>query len=491
MKIATLLFALVAANGVAPRSEPVLLDFQATWCGPCRQMRPVVEQLIEQGYPVKEVDVDQSPQLAARYKIEHVPTFIAIDPGSGRALARLEGARSAADLVGLYREAKAKLPSRPATPRVEQAEEEDDDEQDETDKPAKPPVRRNPNPWETVVRIKIYGHGSVGFGSGTIVQSTPKEALILTCAHIFKLEGRRQARPSEFPNKIVIDLFDGQLQRQQVHYSHESHQGEAVDYDFDLDVGLIRIRPGRRLPSSRIVPPNWQPAARMRMITVGCSEGHDATAWSTTILNPKMKGQIQGHSGYEAIECWHAPKQGRSGGGLYTEDGYVAGVCDFAEPRGDHGLYATPASIYALLDRNRLSALYAPNASPGQLLASNAPRTRAQAPRTRAQSPDADQDDANAVTVPPPSMLGISSPRVAQSAPHEKGRKTGWAPPKPRPSDDTETTDLKLPPDADNDRFATLASDPNEAREDAREDSPRDRSASKWRRARDEGDARP
>ena len=89
----------------------------------------------------------------------------------------------------------------------------------------------------------------------------------------------------------------------------------------------------------------------MLMYTVGCSEGQDATAWSTVVLNPQMRG-LSGNPNYEAIECKYAPKQGRSGGGLFTQDGYVAGVCNFAEPRGDHGLYATPRSIYSVLDRN-------------------------------------------------------------------------------------------------------------------------------------------
>ena len=97
----------------------------------------------------------------------------------------------------------------------------------------------------------------------------------------------------------------------------------------------------------------------MKMLTVGCSEGQDATAWHTVIINPQMRG-LAGNPTYQAIECMIAPKQGRSGGGLFTTDGYVAGVCNFAEPRGNHGLYATPRSIYSLLDRNNLMALYAP-----------------------------------------------------------------------------------------------------------------------------------
>ena len=51
-------------------------------------------------------------------------------------------------------------------------------------------------------------------------------------------------------------------------------------------------------------------------------------------------------------------EQGRTGGGLFTGDGYLAGVCDFANPQQNRGLYATPASIHRLLDRNNLAFLY-------------------------------------------------------------------------------------------------------------------------------------
>ena len=93
----------------------------------------------------------------------------------------------------------------------------------------------------------------------------------------------------------MIDLFDGKLHGEkpaQVHFV-ESIEGQAVDYDFTLDVGLIRVRPGRRLPSARVVPAHWEPRARMKMLTVGCSEGQDATAWHTVIFNPQMRGPVR------------------------------------------------------------------------------------------------------------------------------------------------------------------------------------------------------
>jgi thiol-disulfide isomerase/thioredoxin len=462
MTIATLLLALLALpSSTAAPGEPVMLDFTATWCGPCRQMRPVVEQLIQKGYRVKPVDLDQNRDLAERYEVTEVPTFIVIDPESGRSLARTSGSQPAAQLASLYKQAKAKL-KRPApdTPADESeraaagADEPDDPDRagDSDDPPSKSaPASPNPNPWETVVRIKVHGNGSIGFGSGTLIASTPKESLILTCAHIFHIDGRRQPPPARFPLRITIDLFDGVLagpKRSQVHYTNETFEGEAVDYDFARDVGLIRIRPGRRLPYARVVPAHWHPKNNMEMITVGCSEGHDATAWRTLIVNTSMKG-LNGNGAYEAVECMIAPKQGRSGGGLFTSDGYIAGVCDFAEPRGNVGLYAAPRSICALLDRNNLMALYGPvQARPGTILAKN----RATPGRiTRAQSPE--REESGSVSLPPPEMLGIKPPAVAVAAaeiesPAASPRKQIWhATPAAR------ATDLKLDPSTDTDHF--------------------------------------
>ena len=354
MTIAALLFALIATTAAeaTAQGQPVLLDFSASWCGPCKQMRPAVEQLIRSGFPVKVIDIDQSPQLAERYQVVTVPTFIVVD-GSGVALARTKGTQDAAELAQFYNDAKAKLPP-PSRPKAHVGAREDGEDADEPEATA--PV--NPKPWETGVRIKVQGNGMLGFGSGTIIHSTPKETIILSCAHIFKMDGRRQFRPTEFPNPVFVDLFDGQLRGTrpaQVHYTNETYKAEVIDYDFARDVSLIRIRPGRRLKSSRVVPAHWAPKPRMQLITVGCSEGNDATAWNTLIVNPNMKG-LSGNAAYEAIECTNAPKQGRSGGGLYTSDGYVAGVCDFAEPHGNVGLYATPRSIHSILERNNLMA---------------------------------------------------------------------------------------------------------------------------------------
>jgi len=299
------------------------------------------------------------------------------------------------------------------------------------------------------------------------------------------MESRQQAQPSRFPLPISVDLFDGELHSQQtpkVHYV-ETVRGQAIDYDFGRDVGLIRIRPGRRLPASRVVPPTWSPRPGMKMTTVGCSEGNDATAWSTVILKSGI--QLFKNSTYEAIECRFAPKQGRSGGGLYDEKGYLAGVCDFAEPQGDHGFYATPRSIYHILDHNNLMALYAPGGRPGSgaLLASTRPEPRRTRPPSiaRAQSPEGDEP--NKVTLPPPEMFGIRTPAMAQGAGSRKSAGRGsWQPAPQEGEARAERVGMKIAPEADNDRFFSDPEPPAPPRRVAAQDArPRARSKSRWR----------
>lgn len=60
----------------------VLVDFYATWCGPCKQMEPVVEELHEDGdFEVLKVDVDENPVAAQTFGIRSVPTFMAFEDG--------------------------------------------------------------------------------------------------------------------------------------------------------------------------------------------------------------------------------------------------------------------------------------------------------------------------------------------------------------------------------------------------------------------------
>lgn len=225
-------------------------------------------------------------------------------------------------------------------------------------------VAKPPSPWKTAVRIKVTSGLSVVIGSGTVVDSTADRSVILTCAHLFDKSG----------GKVKVDLFGDVAEfpagKPGLLKYRETHPGKVLSVNPVADLALVEIRPGRMLDASPVAPEGYQLAVGQQLTAIGCGFGADATIWSTSVVGFGASG------GYRYTECMTAPRQGRSGGGLYTPDGIVVGVCDFARGDTDRGLYAAPEAIRAELNKLGLKRTHAgvqpcpgrgcPNASPGQ-----------------------------------------------------------------------------------------------------------------------------
>ena len=87
---------------VLKSEKPILLDFWATWCGPCMRQGPIVEALAEEGYNVGKIDVDQEMGLAQQFKVMIIPTLLIFK--GGQEVHRLVGLTSKEDLKKLLDE---------------------------------------------------------------------------------------------------------------------------------------------------------------------------------------------------------------------------------------------------------------------------------------------------------------------------------------------------------------------------------------------------
>ncbi len=186
------------------------------------------------------------------------------------------------------------------------------------------------------VRLRVEDPDGRSCGSGTIVDAREGQALVLTCGHIF--------RDSKGKGPIEVDLFGpGGVQRV---------AGRLVSYDPDNDVGLVSIRPAGQVAAARVAPAGYRVAKGEAVVTVGCNNGADPTVSHSRVL------AVDKFLGPHNLQVEGEPVEGRSGGGVFSSDGMVIGICNAAD-RNDHAAYCDALlTLQAELDRAKLGFVY-------------------------------------------------------------------------------------------------------------------------------------
>ena len=81
-------------NEVMNADKPVLLDFWASWCAPCRMVVPIIEEIANEREDIKvgKINVDEQPELASKFSIMSIPTLVVMK--NGKIVQQVSGARS-------------------------------------------------------------------------------------------------------------------------------------------------------------------------------------------------------------------------------------------------------------------------------------------------------------------------------------------------------------------------------------------------------------
>lgn len=343
-----------------------LVEFTARWCDQCREMDPLMEEVRARGYRVTQVDVDDQIDVAKHYGITQVPTILIVS--RGKVVDRIKGATTSEALWPHVQNAVAGRPMPPASPLAATrsaagaaggAAAGSAPARATGATPARP-AQQAPaldhaslerRALEATVRLRVEDPNGQSFGSGTIVDVHGSEALILTCGHIF--------RDSEGKGRIHVELCGAG--------SASPVRGELIECDLDRDVALVAIQTSTPVRAVRVAGPAHEVAKGQPLFSMGCNRGAEPTVMRGSLRS------INQYLGPENLVVEGEPMDGRSGGGLFTYDGYLVGVCNAADPERKEGIYAAYPSIHKHLDKANLAFIY--RGQDSTALASSSPPT--------------------------------------------------------------------------------------------------------------------
>ncbi|MDA7951658.1 MAG: trypsin-like peptidase domain-containing protein [Pirellulaceae bacterium] len=352
------------AVGPVTTSAPprvVMLDFYSDFCGPCQTMGPVVGRLQQSGYAVEKINIDRQADLAARFQITSVPAYVFLV--DGKEVSRTGGLLRYADLQNVFEQIQNQfvkttsqfqnnLPNDSPENGQLLSRQEEAASSSAALLPKISSAQARQRAMAATVRLRVDDPDGYSFGTGTIIGYSANKALVITCGHLF--------RDSQGLGKITVELFkSGSSQGRGYGDVVRRHSGQVLEYnapDFRNadapDIALVIFTVDSPVTT---VPVSW-PGLTMQkgegVFSIGCNKGEAPTI---------MQGHVTAINKFEGpdnIEASGVPVDGRSGGGLFNEQGVLIGVCNAANPEDQEGMYAAAKVIQWQLAKHNLETLY-------------------------------------------------------------------------------------------------------------------------------------
>jgi thiol-disulfide isomerase/thioredoxin len=368
----------------ARSGEVLLLDFTASWCGPCRQMAPIVGEIAAAGWMVRHVDVDRETDVVRRFGVTGVPCYVLLV--KGHEVGRINGATTRAELEQLLAKSAVPLGAVPPPAAPPAADREPMPGAPlpvaaaaaplATEPAIQTPARATalaaaPRAGETTpamptaaaepaslplpdqaatgskadlerrllaatARLRVEDPSGASWATGTVIDCRQGEALILTCGHVF--------RDSAGKGRVEVDLFGPQGPR--------GLAGQVISWDLKRDLALVSIFTDATIQPVRVGGTDRKTPVGAAVVTVGCDGGKDPTLHFSRVT------AVDKYLGPSNVQVAGQPVQGRSGGGLFAVDGTLIGVCNAADPADNEGLFAALPSIHDQLEEAGLAFVF-------------------------------------------------------------------------------------------------------------------------------------
>ena len=333
LSLLSFLLFLTVETAFVSAGEMKFLLFESVNCSACARIKPRIDEFRAKGWPITYIDADRDAEPVRRFQIQALPTFIMLidDREFDRIVGESDPDVMQERIEKLYNKGRESFLRRETGLPPQQVSSQD--------------VAKSPY-LTASVRIRVNDPSGLSTGTGTIIDTRGGKALILTCGHIF--------RESKGEGPIEIDLFleDGIVKV----------QGVCLDYDLENDLGFVLFTvPQNTLIRAIPLAPQDTLQVGQTLISVGCDGGADPTIRQHHIISlDQCSTPSTYRHPFHYIQVSGAPTQGRSGGGLFSADRYLVGVCNTGDPNSNDGHFVPLSVVRSQMDKigPGLTAIY-------------------------------------------------------------------------------------------------------------------------------------